>query len=300
MIKVIKEKGDETLAKVFIAQTRDGSFIEFVESVQPPLSREEKWVLIISTLKGCPVKCPMCDAGGNFRGKLSADEMLAQIAHLVYRRYPGGHVPVPKLKIQFARMGDPAFNSAVPDTLEILPSKFNMPGLLPSVSTVAPAKQAGPFIKRLKEVKEKQYKNGMFQLQFSIHTTSDDKRKQIIPAKTLSLAEISELGEYFFEQGDKKITLNFAPPEGFPIDADVIASIFSPSKFIIKLTPVNPTFAAASNKITGQIDPFDPVKSEQIIKSFTSRGFETILSIGELKENAIGSNCGMYVASLTG
>ena len=40
------------LARVFIADLGDGRMIEFVESVQPPIPRHEKWVLIISTSAG--------------------------------------------------------------------------------------------------------------------------------------------------------------------------------------------------------------------------------------------------------
>ena len=109
-VRVVERRGDDRLACLFVGRLRDGSLIEFVESVQPPVSRDQKWVLIISTLKGCPVGCPMCDAGGHYRGKLSAEEIQAQIDLLVASRFPAGDPAIPKLKIQFARMGDPAFN----------------------------------------------------------------------------------------------------------------------------------------------------------------------------------------------
>jgi 23S rRNA (adenine2503-C2)-methyltransferase len=35
--------------------------------------------------------------------------------------------------------------------------------------------------------------------------------------------------------------------------------------------------------------------SEELISAFRREGFEVILSIGELEENRIGSNCGQYI-----
>ena len=53
MMEVIAEQGNEELAKVYVASMRGSSeyLVEFVESIQPPIPREKKWVLIVSTLK---------------------------------------------------------------------------------------------------------------------------------------------------------------------------------------------------------------------------------------------------------
>ena len=128
MLRVVSAHGDDDLAMVFVAELDDGTCIEFAESVQPPFPRRDKWVLIVSTLRGCPTRCAICDAGGSYTGKLSTDEILAQIEYLIKRRFPDGNVPVPKLKIQFARMGDPALNDAVLEVLVELPRRFALPG----------------------------------------------------------------------------------------------------------------------------------------------------------------------------
>jgi len=130
MLEIVHATGDDELAQVFVARLQDGFSIEFVESVQPPVPREDKWVLIVSTLRGCPVGCPICDAGGSYAGKLTREEIMAQIDFLIRRRFPEGSVPIPKLKVQFARMGDPALNEAVVDVLEALPGTYELPGLI--------------------------------------------------------------------------------------------------------------------------------------------------------------------------
>jgi 23S rRNA (adenine2503-C2)-methyltransferase len=298
-LKLLEETGSPDLATVFVASLEDSELVEFVESVQPPVPREEKLVFIVSTLRGCPAGCPICDAGIRYGGRLSADEILEQIDYLVRRRFPDRTIPVPKLKIQFARMGDPAFNPAVIDVLHRLPAAYRAPGLMPCISTIAP-KGAGGFFGDLMEVKEKHYRNGRFQMQFSLHTTSETRKIDLIPVPTWTFAEMSEWGEGFVGPGDRKIALNFAPVDGYPLEPEAVSSSFSPDVFLVKLTPVNPTRSATLRGIRGSIDPHRPARAEAVAESFRNAGFETILSIGELRENSIGSNCGMFVSDISG
>jgi 23S rRNA (adenine2503-C2)-methyltransferase len=295
VLRILQRQGDPHLAEVFIAELRGGARIEFVESVQPPLPRSEKWVLIISMLKGCPVGCPICDAGGHYRGRLTAREIMAQIDYLIRRRYPDGRVPVPKLKIQFARMGDPAFNDAILTVLRQLPRRFALPGLMPCVSTIAPTGRED-FFEELLKIKRELYPCGRFQMQFSLHTTDDRARRRLIPAATWSLEEIAAYGERFFAPGDRKITLNFAPARGLPLQPERLRAALLPDHFLVKLTPINPTRAARHSELIGLIDPADRAGSERVAERFRAAGYETLISIGELRENEIGSNCGMYAA----
>ena len=297
-MKIAGQRGESDLATVYIAELKDGGLIEFVESVQPPIPQNEKWVLIVSTLKGCPVNCPICDAGISYSGKLSFAEIIGQIDYMVRNRYSDGKIPVSKFKIQFARMGDPAFNPAVLDVLQELPFVYDAPGLLPSISTIAPA-GCDNFWEKLTDVKNRLYSNGKFQMQFSIHTSSEDARPELVPCSTWSFDEMSRWGEKFFRSGDRKISLNFAAVKGYPVDPAVIADHFSPEYFMIKLTPVNPTRSSRNHGLTGIIDPDFPETADELVSGFQNAGFDTILSIGETRENRIGSNCGMYVGRLS-
>ena len=295
-IEIISEHGKDELAKVYVGAPngdRDQK-VEFVESVQPPRSREEKWVLIVSSLYGCPVGCLMCDAGGDYKGRVSKEDILKQVDFLVTNRYPDRNLPQKKLKIQFARMGEPALNPSVLDVLEELPERYNAPGLLPCVSSVAPNNSL-PFFKKLKEIKDTLYPNGRFQLQFSIHTTDPVKRDTLIPFPKWEMEEIAQFGKEWFEPGDRKVTLNFALAQGYPLDVERIKATFDPEHFLIKLTPINPTNKAQENELRTAIDPEDPDSAKEIVRSFKELGFDVILSIGEVEENQIGSNCGMYL-----
>lgn len=196
-MKVIAKAGKSELATVYIAEFENERKIEFVDSVQPPYKIDEKWVLIVSTLFGCPIKCKFCDAGGNYRGKLTAEQILAQIHYLVTQRFPNNHgkIPVKKFKIQFARMGEPALNPAVLETLELLPELYDAPGLLPALSTVAPIGTEA-FFERLLQIKNKYYR-GKFQLQFSIHTTDRKLRDWLIPIPKWDFDKLAVYGNRF-------------------------------------------------------------------------------------------------------
>lgn len=293
-MQIVRFTGREDIATVYIADMGEGKLVEFVESTQPPLTRDKKWVLIISVLFGCPVGCPMCDAGGDYKGKLSKEHMFDQIDYLIKKRFPDGFVPVEKFKIQFARMGEPSLNPAVIDVLDEIPFRYEIPGFIPSLSTVAPA-GTDKFFERLLEVKRRRYTEGQFQLQFSIHTTDERLRNKIVPVKKWSFSQIAQFAENFQEDGDRKVTLNFALAEGWPVDAEILARYFSPHKFIIKVTPINPTHRAVENGLTSYIDAYDGKREYKIINELRSAGFDVILSIGEVEENRIGSNCGQYV-----
>jgi 23S rRNA (adenine2503-C2)-methyltransferase len=292
-VKISYSSPENALARVYVAELSDGSKIEFVESTQPPLGLDEKWVLIISTLKGCPAGCIICDAGGDYKGKLSSSEMLEQIKYMVTNRFPDNIPVTKKLKIQFARMGDPAFNSDVLNVLNVLPGIYDPNILFPSISTIAP-KGSDRFFEELIDIKDRYYSNGRFQMQFSIHTTDESRRGELIPIKTWDFNKIAEYGALFYKEGDRKITLNFATPLGYELDPEMIREFFNPNKYLIKYTPVNPTRKVIDSDLRTLVDPdcMDIIKTIDL--SFKRYGYETIISVGELEENKIGSNCGMY------
>ncbi len=291
-MKVVAKTGTENIATVYIAKFNDNKNVEFVESIQPPLPREKKWVLIISSLFGCCINCRFCDAGGDYKGILTKNELLAQIDYMVKNRYPDKIIPVEKFKIQFARMGEPSLNPNVLDVLYELPDIYDAPGLIPSISTVAPC-GTDRFFEQLMEIKNTIYKD-KFQMQFSIHTTDIERRDWLIPVKKWSFNAISDYGKDFYREGEKKITLNFALAENTPINPQELLKYFPPEKFLLKITPVNPTYKAILNRLTS--DGIMNSKTK-LIDDLRNAGYDVIVSIGELEENLIGSNCGQYIAN---
>lgn len=293
-MQIVASTGNKDISTVYIAELGQDKYVEMVESLQPPLPIEKKWVLIVSTLFGCPVKCPMCDAGGHYKGRLSKADIFDQIDFLVKSKFPDGHIDVEKFKIQFARMGEPAFNLNVIDVLEELPSRYDAPGLMPSISTIAPY-GTDEFFDRLYEVKRRHYSKGRFQLQFSIHTTDPQLRDKLIPVRKWDFAKIAQYGQKFYHPGDRKIALNFAFANIMPIEPSILREHFDPEIFMIKLTPLNPTHTAIQNNLLACTQAANESSFYDIAKSLRDAGYETIVSIGEIDENLIGSNCGQYL-----
>ncbi len=300
-MKILGEFGRDDVAKVYVGDLRNDSrhVVEFVESLQPPIPREEKWVLIVSSSFGCPMRCMMCDAGGSYLGRLETDEIIAQVDHMVLKRFPDREIPAKKFKVQFARMGEPSLNPNVIEALRLLPATYDAPGLIACISTTAP-KGSGKFFDGLRDAKNEHYTGGRFQIQFSVHTTDERRRDWLIPGEKWGLAEISRFGDRFHEKGDRKITLNFAMTQGFPVVPERIAEVFDPERFVMKMTPLNPTSSTRRNNLSSALNPMDLGSINQVKGGFERLGFEVIVSVGELEENKIGSNCGQFVSTLNG
>lgn len=302
-MKIISSNGKEDLAIVHIAQSSTGNMVEFVESLHLQKPRSEKWILTISTLYGCPVSCTMCDAGSYYMGRMSKEAMFWQLDYMISRRYPAGKIPVKKLKVHFTRMGEPAFNMSVLDVMNEFAWYFEAPGFMPSISSIAPKGSEG-FFDELLNLKNEKFSGGKFQLQFSIHTTDEAKRDELIPVKKWSLCKIAEYGNSFFRRGDRKITLSFAPSEENPIDAKVIRSIFDPEKFLVKLTSLNSTQNALKNELTPVMGHYQTSETSSgmnsIASAFADEGFEVLLIPGNSEELIIGSTCGQNLIAHSG
>lgn len=293
-MKILGETGDPAIATVYIAEQGEGNIIEFVEALQPPYERADRWILMVSTLFGCPVKCLICDAGGQYQGKPSAEQILEQIDYMVDRWFPDRKIPCQKFKIQFARMGEPTFNKAVLKVLEELPNRYDASGLMPSISTIAPH-GCESFLEDMLEIKDRFYSNGHFQFQFSLHSTDEKQREQLIPVRKWNFTQISAFGYHYFRPGDRKVTLNFALAKGMELEPGVLLNFFDPQRYLIKITPVNPTCQAIKNGLVSYIDPANPGQQSEVTERLYKAGYDVVLSIGEVEENLIGSNCGQYV-----
>jgi 23S rRNA (adenine2503-C2)-methyltransferase len=118
-------------------------------------------------------------------------------------------------------MGEPALNPAVLDVLGKLPSIYQAPGLMPCIATIAPRESEQSF-ESLFGIKQKFYSPGRFQLQFSINTTDEIKREKIIPFPKWDFSQIARYGDKFVKKGDRKITLNFAITQDYPVEPAII------------------------------------------------------------------------------
>lgn len=295
MMNVIKTRSVPGLAELYLARVgpEPGRMIEFVDTLEPGQPKSRKWVLMVSTQAGCAVGCALCDAGAlGFWGNLSEEDILAQVRHCLAANPDLDPAAHPKFKIHFARMGEPTLNPAVLPALRGLPRLAGGPGLIPSLSTVAPDTPAAErFLEELRAVKDALYPGGRFQLQFSLHATDEESRAQIVPIRTWDMARIAAYGRAFRRPDDRKVTLNFAAPPGAGLRADAVAARFDPENFLIKLTPVNPT-RTADERGTTHVWMSPPGELRDFAGRLQERGFTVIVSPSLPEEIAAATSCG--------
>lgn len=297
-MRIITKAGRPDLAEVYLAEFRGEPQLraEYVDACgEAGGDRREKWVIILSTQFGCPAGCLMCDAGGGYRGDISAGEMISQIES-VFAAHPDiDPQKCRKLKIQFARMGEPALNDSVLEAIEWLAKEC--PNCIPCVATLAPAGREDWF-ERLLNLREGFHD---FQLQLSINTTDPGVRDELMPIDKLPLEWLSDYGREFHRPGSRKPVLNFALSDSVPVNTEEAVRLFDPEFFAVKLTPLNPTMAAEQNEIkafTTERTARELV--EMRAAQFEALGFQVIRSVGDWEENRIGSNCGQLAARMPG
>ncbi len=291
---LLSTTGASDVAFVTAAETRDGHRFDFVDLAPRGATRDVSWTCLLSTLSGCPVRCPMCDAGGHYEGRLTVAEILGQLDVLVDRHFPTRVVPSSPWEVHFARMGDPAFNESVLDALRALPGRYDAPGLRPVLSTVAPATTDG-FFGALLDVARTLYP-GRLELQLSLHATDEAARRRVVPVRTWSFARMAEYGERFHEAVGRKVWLSFAAAAELPLEAARLREVFSPAAFSVRLTPLNPTAAVARAGLTSLLDRSRPGEAHAVAARFEAQGYEVVLALGDDGEDEAGASCGSYRA----
>lgn len=294
--EIIGKKGKDGVAWIYLLASKreDGVLIECVDALDPRYSAKDKWVIILSSQKGCPVKCLFCDAAFYFRGNLNQEELLEQLNTVMVPHLAGDDcLNSKKVKLHFARMGEPAMNPAVLAVLADIPFIYPGVNFIPTIATVAPAGSENWF-QELISLKNRLYSDGRFQIQFSMNSTDENFRDRIMPIKKWKAREISLFGQKYYRNGDRKITLNYALALETPFEARRIIETFDPAVFLIKITPLNPTAGATRGGLATALN-FDGSYPESLgeeMERLKAAGFEIIISIGSLEEVAVGSNCG--------
>ena len=236
----------------------------------------------------------MCDAGGGYRGDLCAEEMLAQV-RFVLRRRPEV-LRSRKLKVHFARMGEPSLNPQVLEALRRLPDEAPAAGLMPCIASVAPA-GSEPFFAKLTRLRHEVYAGRPFQLQLSLNTTDPALRRALIPARLLELETLAALGRRFHRPGQRKVVLNFALAAGVPVDVAALRATFDPACFAVKLTPMNPTDRARQHGLHTVLDAAHPNAANALAAELSAAGFDAVVSIGEPGRSRSAATAGRWLCA---
>lgn len=297
--------------RVFLAETKDGYPVEFTEmrdvSVDGKLHKEvretqdphiiwkhlkdykEKWLLTVSTQKGCSFNCSHCDVAPlKFKGNLSQEEIEEEVDLLL--KYSPYVTESKKVKIGFARMGEPAVNlknvlGAMKNLYKISRKNNRNFKWLPCFNSILPRhanynnKTISGFdvIDNVIDVKENVF-DGFLHFQISCNSTDENKRKELVGgANILAVKEIIDYINKNHTITNRTITLNFIVMKNVEIDVKKLMKYgLNPEKFVVKLIPLNNTINADRNELETFANYKNYEDLEKLAKEFQKEGIPVI------------------------
>lgn len=203
-------------------------------------TRDERWMVGVSTMSGCPVRCKFCATGKMKKYRnLTADEIVAQVLFVVKSNPNFDPTKSQEFKINYTRMGEPFLNiDAVRSAIETITKMY--PNTHHYVSTIGIKGADYSWIK------------DNITLQISLHSFDDDKRNWLIPFK--NKVSIFELGSIRTES-KLKTTINLTLVDESDFNIDKLKLYFDKEKFFVKLSPINPNETSDANNLgTGIIE----------------------------------------------
>lgn len=264
-----------------------------------PLS--EKWVITISTQYGCSMNCLFCDVPKVGKGlNATLNDLTNQLIEGLKLHPEVGATK--RLNLHYARMGEPTFNFDVIEHAKqlhkIVKPYIGNSMIHPVISTMLPKanKRLMEFLNEWCDIKNETYR-GDAGLQFSINSTDDKQRDEMFSKNTLPLNEISEIGKLLPTPKGRKYALNFALADNYIVEAEKLAMLFDPKKFMVKITPLHKTKSCDDNNIvtTGGYEEFTPYqKPEQDLKNV---GFDVIVFVPSYDEDLGLITCGNAILS---
>jgi len=198
--------------------------------------RHERWMVGISVMSGCPVRCRFCATGSLKKWRsLTAEEIRAQVRFIVGNNPLFKPHEAKEFKINYTRMGEPFLNiEEVRRAIELLDAEYPKAKIHHYVSTIGIAGSDFSWVR------------DNVTLQLSLHSLDADRRNWLIPYKRKMPLE--ELGDVKTESA-LKTTLNMTLVDEKDFDIDILRGLFDPANFFIKLSPINPNDVSEKNEL---------------------------------------------------
>lgn len=258
-MEVVKHKNFSN-GVVYALQTQDGYPIEVTDTFLPYYtkdaigrkqnflddnnlgSRAERWMIGVSCMSGCPVRCKFCATGQLKKWRnLTGQEIIDQVSFIILPHSERGTQwpDAKEHKINYTRMGEPFLNiEAVKDAIDCINTLY--PNTHHYISTIGVKGSDFSWIK------------DNITLQISLHSLSEERRNWLIPYK--NKMTIEELGQIRVNSNNK-ITVNLTLVDKDDFDIDALKKYFDPKYFFIKLSPINPnTMSDSLDMGTGVIN----------------------------------------------
>ena len=276
--------------------TRKADFLGFKgRANHTQVGYERGWYTLLSCQKGCPMNCTFCDCPGiGFQGNVTNEEFCYQLNTIIDTNYVSN---TKYLEINFIRMGEPTNNSDVlkfieNDLIKIVSEKIDVEEIVPNISTMLPKNKARTekFILKYCKIKNDTY-NGNAQLQFSIHSTDNKVRNELMSGKSLELEDISDIASKMPTPKGMKYALNFAVGNSLVVDVAKIDKWFDKDKFMVKLTPIHETYNAVDNGF----NTMENTLIKKLEKDFIKAGWDVIVFEDTNEEDDDDLTCGKLV-----
>lgn len=245
-------------------------------------SYRERVVICCSVQSGCPVGCSFCGTGKFFVRSLTTKEIIDQI-HTVMETVDCNPDEIKKFQIMFMSMGEPFLNySALRAAIYYLHEEYKTAQLL--VSTSAPStleKYVEDFITISRNIPS-------VGLQFSVHESTDENRKKLIPTNTCSLEKISTIGRNWAKHVGRKPYFNYCVHEGNNTkeDAERLSYLFNPTIWECTLSVICEKDESVRSSIFRQLEIIQNFNTKMLEKGFSTRVFNPA------GQDDIGGGCG--------
>lgn len=186
-------------------------------------SREDRWMIGVSCMSGCPVGCKFCATGNLKKCKnLSVRDIVDQVEFVLSRNDEIFSMSK-EYKINYTRMGEPFLNiDSVKGAIKAIDSKY--PETHHYISTIGIKGSDFSFVK------------DNVTLQISLHSLDTSRRDWLIPYK--NKMSIEELGQIRTES-NYKTTVNLTLVDTSDFDIEELKRYFDPEYFFVKLSPIN-------------------------------------------------------------
>ena len=252
-----------TNGSVYALMTEDGFPVEVTDTFLPSYTKEasklktnklvscdignrtERWMIGVSCMSGCPVRCKFCATGKLKKWrKLTADEIVEQVKFIIGKNPDNDFGAATEHKINYTRMGEPFLNiEAVKEAIRKIEALY--PKTHHYVSTIGIKGADFSWIK------------GNITLQVSLHSLDEERRNDLIPMGVKM--SINELGAIRTNSA-LKTTLNMTLVDQLDFDIKKLKAAFDPTKFFIKLSPINENEISIANNMGPGI-----IKTENLI-----------------------------------
>ena len=248
----IKKQKSFANGKVYCLELEDGMLIETTDTYLPFYTkdaigrkqnlldnyelgnRSERWMVGVSVMSGCPVRCKFCATGQMKKWRnLTAQEIFDQVAFIIGNNSNINPLASKEFKINYTRMGEPFLNiDNVKKAIKMIDAYY--PNTHHYISTVG--------------IKDSDYSwiKDNITLQLSLHSLNETNRDWLIPYK--NKYSIEELGKIRTES-KLKTTLNLTLVNEDDFDIEKIKTYFNKDNFFIKLSPINTNVISEKNNL---------------------------------------------------